>query len=170
MGEKLWSPFYEGDLGLCYTEMERLFLSLAICISPLGSRSWIWLQMASLAFHHAFSEFFRIFLIWIFGFRHVFSDSSCNELRQCRAMMSQDFKSNSSLDAQKNSSHNRLSKNYFSRKFTENFATFFAAKKQTFSAKRTQTFSKLKPVNCENVICFGFNPNFSWESQLVFTE
>ena len=48
-------------------------------------------------------------LIRILEFHHAFP--ACNELRQSRAMMSHDFKSNSSLDAQK--THNRLSKNYF---------------------------------------------------------
>ena len=49
------------------------------------------------------------------------TEKTCNELRQNRAIMSYDFKSNSSPYTKKSLSHNRFSKNYFFWKFIEDF-------------------------------------------------
>ena len=70
---------------------------------------------------------------------------ACNELRQSRAMMSQDSKSNSSLDAQKSSSYNRLSKKLFRHEILQ---------------KIWQLFGQKEPKHFQLHHFWGISPNF----------
>ena len=81
-----WSPKYQGNICLFTRSWKTVSVSGHLCFP--------WHKWQLLYYYNAFSD-----LIWFLDFRHALP--ACNELRQSRAIMSHDLKSNSSLDAKK---------------------------------------------------------------------